>query len=176
MDEPASLAFLGTGDFTHPTYGADGTGTAPDGVDRTLTLNPTQQTDGLPTEFAWGYRSLLRLTYNEVFPGVTFEPQLLWFHDVQGQTPSPILNLTERREALKPLKKKISQLEIQISRLQKTIADYDEKLADPALYAKDPARATSLNKQRADAAKTLASCEEDWLGLTEEHAAAMAAE
>ena len=61
----------------------------------------------------------------------------------------------ERREALKPLKKKISQLEIQISRLQKTIADYDEKLADPALYAKDPARATSLNKQRADAAKTL---------------------
>ena len=82
----------------------------------------------------------------------------------------------ERREALKPLKKKISQLEIQISRLQKTIADFDEKLADPALYTKDPARATSLNKQRADAAKTLESCEEDWLGLTAEHDAAMAAE
>ena len=100
MPETSELAFLGTGDFTHPTYGADGTGTAPDGVDRTLTLNPTQQTDGLPTEFAWGYRSLLRLTYNEIFPGVTFEPQLLWFHDVQGQTPSPILNFTERRKAL----------------------------------------------------------------------------
>ncbi|MCE7030832.1 ABC-F family ATP-binding cassette domain-containing protein [Jiella avicenniae] len=82
----------------------------------------------------------------------------------------------ERREALKPLKKKISQLEIQISRLQKTIADFDEKLADPALYTKDPARAADLNKQRAEAARTLESCEEDWLGLTAEHDAAMAAE
>ena len=82
----------------------------------------------------------------------------------------------ERREALKPLKKKISQLDIQISRLQKTIADFDEKLADPALYTKEPAKASALSKQRADAARTLASCEEDWLALTEEHDAAMAAE
>ena len=74
------------------------------------------------------------------------------------------------------MKKKISQLEIQIARLQKTIADYDEKLADPALYTREPAKASALNKQRTDAAKTLASCEEDWLGLTEEHDTAMAAE
>ncbi len=82
----------------------------------------------------------------------------------------------ERREALKPLKKKISQLEIQISRLQKTIEAFDEKLGDPALYTSDPAKASELNKQRAAAAKTLAACEEDWLGLTEEHDSAMAAE
>ena len=100
MPDPSELAFLGTGDFTHPTWGADGTGEVPDGVDRTLTLNPTQMRDGIPTEFAWGYRSLLRLTYNEVLRGVTYEPQLLWFHDVKGQTPSPILNFTERRKAL----------------------------------------------------------------------------
>ncbi|MEX6505533.1 ABC-F family ATP-binding cassette domain-containing protein [Jiella sp. M17.18] len=80
----------------------------------------------------------------------------------------------EKREALKPLKKKISQLEIQISRLQKTIGDFDEKLADPALYTREPAKAADLNKQRADAAKTLAACEEEWLALTEEHDAAMA--
>ncbi|MBO0903780.1 ABC-F family ATP-binding cassette domain-containing protein [Jiella sonneratiae] len=82
----------------------------------------------------------------------------------------------ERREALKPLKKKISQLEIQISRLQKTIGDLDQKLADPALYGKEPARAADLAKQRSDAARTLESCEEDWLALTEEHDATMAAE
>ncbi|MCW7544965.1 ABC-F family ATP-binding cassette domain-containing protein [Aurantimonas litoralis] len=82
----------------------------------------------------------------------------------------------ERREALKPLRKKISQLEIQISRLQKTIEAFDEKLGDPALYTSDPAKASELNKQRAAAAKTLAACEEDWLGLTEEHDSAMAAE
>ncbi|MDE0922456.1 ABC-F family ATP-binding cassette domain-containing protein [Aurantimonas coralicida] len=82
----------------------------------------------------------------------------------------------ERREALKPLRKKISQLEIQISRLQKTIEAFDEKLGEPALYTSDPAKASELNKQRAAAAKTLAACEEDWLGLTEEHDSAMAAE
>jgi len=100
MPDPQELPFQGTGDFTHPSYGADGTGTAPDGVDRTLSLNPTQQTTGLPTDFAWGYRALLRLTYNEILRGVTYEPQFLWFHDVQGQTPTPILNFTERRKAL----------------------------------------------------------------------------
>ncbi|WP_102957920.1 ABC-F family ATP-binding cassette domain-containing protein [Mangrovicella endophytica] len=82
----------------------------------------------------------------------------------------------EKREQLKPLKKKISQLEIQISRLQKTIADFDASLSDPKLYTKDPARAAALAKQRSDAAKTLAGCEEDWLALTEEHDSAMAAE
>jgi ATP-binding cassette subfamily F protein 3 len=82
----------------------------------------------------------------------------------------------ERREQLKPLKAKISQLEIQISRLQKTIEGLDENLGDAALYTRDPSRAAALNKQRSDAAKTLASCEENWLALTEEHDAAMAAE
>ncbi|WAJ30450.1 ABC-F family ATP-binding cassette domain-containing protein [Antarcticirhabdus aurantiaca] len=82
----------------------------------------------------------------------------------------------ERREQLKPLKKKISQLEIQITRLQKTLVDLDEKLADGAIYLREPAKASELAKQRADAAKTLGACEEDWLALTEEHDAAMAAE
>ncbi|MCQ0989793.1 ABC-F family ATP-binding cassette domain-containing protein [Jiella marina] len=102
---------------------------------------------------------------------------------VETQVPQPQASkadqrrlAAERRETLKPLKKKISQLEIQISRLQKTIGDFDQKLADPALYTKEPAKAADLNKQRADAVKTLESCEEDWLALTEEHDSAMAAE
>ena len=82
----------------------------------------------------------------------------------------------ERREALKPLKKKISGLEIQISRLQKTIADFDEKLADPALYTREPAKATDLSKQKANAQKTLEKAEGEWLDLTQEHDSAMAAE
>jgi len=82
----------------------------------------------------------------------------------------------ERREALKPLKKKISTLEIQISRLQKTIADFDEKLGDPLLYTKEPAKAADLSKQKASAEKTMAKAEGEWLDLTAEHDAAMAAE
>ncbi|MFD2236063.1 ABC-F family ATP-binding cassette domain-containing protein [Aureimonas populi] len=82
----------------------------------------------------------------------------------------------ERREALKPLKKKISTLEIQMERLNKTIADLDAKLADPALYTSDPARAADLAKQKANAEKTLQKAEGEWMELTEEHDAAMAAE
>ena len=82
----------------------------------------------------------------------------------------------ERRETLKPLKGKITQLEIQIKRLQKTLSDLEVQLADPALYASEASKATRLNKQRSDVAKTLERCEEDWLALTEEHDAAMAAE
>ncbi|WP_062212189.1 ABC-F family ATP-binding cassette domain-containing protein [Aureimonas sp. AU12] len=82
----------------------------------------------------------------------------------------------ERREALKPLKKKISGLEIQITRLQKTIADFDEKLNDPALYTKEPAKAADFAKQKANAEKTLAKAEGEWLDFTTEHDEAMAAE
>ncbi|WP_062116066.1 ABC-F family ATP-binding cassette domain-containing protein [Aureimonas sp. AU40] len=82
----------------------------------------------------------------------------------------------ERREALKPLKKKISALEIQMTRLQQTLADLDGKLADPALYTKEPAKAADLAKQKASVERTLQKCEGEWLELTEEHDAAMTAD
>ncbi|WP_061932754.1 ABC-F family ATP-binding cassette domain-containing protein [Aureimonas sp. AU22] len=80
----------------------------------------------------------------------------------------------EKRDALKPLKKKISALEIQMSRLQATIKDLDEKLADPALYTKDPGKAAEFGRQKSAAEKTLEKCEAEWLQFTEEHDAAMA--
>lgn len=80
----------------------------------------------------------------------------------------------EKREALKPLKKKITNLEVQMSRLQATIKDLDEKLADPALYTRDPAKAADLGRQKSSAEKTLEKCEADWLEFTEEHDSAMA--
>jgi len=80
----------------------------------------------------------------------------------------------EKREALKPLKKKITALETQMSRLQQTIADLDGKLADPALYTKDPAKAADLAKQKANAERTLEKCEGEWLEFSAEHDAAMA--
>lgn len=80
----------------------------------------------------------------------------------------------EKREALKPLRKKISALEIQMTRLQKTIAELDAQLADPALYTREASKAADLGKQKAHAARTLEKAEEEWLALTEEHEAAMA--
>jgi len=40
---------------------------------------------GYTTNFAWGYRMKLELTYNNVFnSGVTFYPSVFWSHDVKG--------------------------------------------------------------------------------------------
>lgn len=102
MPGPQELPFQSNGDFTHTSPGADGTGAPPgeSAGDSALRLNPTQQTTGIPTRFAWGYRMLARFTYNEIIPGVTWEPQLLFFHDVNGNTPVPILNFTERRKSI----------------------------------------------------------------------------
>ena len=48
----------------------------------------------------------------------------------------------------------------------------DTELADPELYAKNPARAADLTKARANAEKKLAETEEEWLLLSEELEAA----
>lgn len=41
--------------------------------------------DGYVTDFAWGYRLKLELTYNNIFDsGVAFQPSVFWSHDVKG--------------------------------------------------------------------------------------------
>ena len=99
LPDVQELPLQGPGDFTHPSPGADGTG-APDGQPDTRRINPTQQTTGLPTEFAWGLRSLARFTYNEVFPGVTLEPAIIAFWDVKGYSASPLFNFVEGRKQI----------------------------------------------------------------------------
>lgn len=40
---------------------------------------------GYMTNFAWGYRLMFQLTYNNVFnSGITVQPSVFWSHDVQG--------------------------------------------------------------------------------------------
>ena len=97
LPDVQELPLQGSGDFTHPTPGADGTG-APDGEPDPRRINPTQQTTGLPTEFAWGLRSLARFTFNEVLPGVTLEPNIIAFWDVKGNSASPLFNFIEDRK------------------------------------------------------------------------------
>jgi ATP-binding cassette subfamily F protein 3 len=69
----------------------------------------------------------------------------------------------ERRAELAPLRRRIKSAEADIARLTAQIAEIDGKLADPALFARDPQRAAGLAKARADAASALATAEEDWL-------------
>jgi ATP-binding cassette, subfamily F, member 3 len=69
----------------------------------------------------------------------------------------------ERRTELAPLRRRIAEAESAVKRLGQEIAVIDSALAEPGLFARDPARAAVLAKARADAASALARAEDDWL-------------
>jgi ATP-binding cassette subfamily F protein 3 len=79
----------------------------------------------------------------------------------------------EKREELKPLKRRIDAAEKTVARLTADIASIDQQLAD-GLFARDPGKATALSKQRAEAADALAQAEEDWLTASAAYEEAMA--
>jgi hypothetical protein len=85
-------------------YDAPGTSTMNPG---TAALNPATAF-GLPitpysayaTASSWGYKAAARFTYNNVFGVFTVEPTFLFQHDVNGVTPTPIVNFVEGRRQL----------------------------------------------------------------------------
>jgi len=79
-----------------------------------------------------------------------------------------------KRAELKPLQKRIKDAESEVTKLTTALAKIDVALADPQLYARDPAKASKLSKERADAAAALAVAEEKWLELSGEYESAMA--
>ncbi|MBA5776859.1 ABC-F family ATP-binding cassette domain-containing protein [Stappia sp. F7233] len=81
----------------------------------------------------------------------------------------------ERRAQLAPLRKEITACEKEMEKLQAQIGKLEAELGDADLYARDPARATKLAKDRADAQKKLATTEERWLELSTEYEMAGAA-
>ena len=99
LPKRGALYFEGAGDRTHPSAGADGTGSA-DGQPDSRHINPTQMTSGFATSLAYGYRSLLRLSYNDLPGGITINPALVWLHDLKGTSPAPIINFIEGRRVL----------------------------------------------------------------------------
>jgi ATP-binding cassette subfamily F protein 3 len=78
----------------------------------------------------------------------------------------------EKRAELAPLRRKIAKLDVDIARLTARIAEIDASLADPLLYQRDPARSTTLAKQRVETAGALATAEEEWLTASGEYESA----
>jgi ATP-binding cassette, subfamily F, member 3 len=79
----------------------------------------------------------------------------------------------EKRIELAPLRRRIAQAEIEVKRLGQQIAAIDAALAEPGLFARDPARAATLAKGRADAVSALARAEDDWLDASAAFESAM---
>lgn len=105
LDMPAfdELQIAAPGVFFHHSAGVDSTGTpTPEQTTFPATpsdrLNPSYQAGGFATSFSWGYRVLSQLSYEEVFPGVKLQPQMTFFHDVDGKSPLPSGEFVERRK------------------------------------------------------------------------------
>ena len=105
----------GGANATHASPGADGTGAPPDSR-RTV---PTQQTDDFAEAFAWGYRMLARVEYNNVAEWApVVRPLLGIFHDVKGVSVSPVQNFIEGRKQF----------------LVGAQVEFDQKLSAQAVY------------------------------------------
>ncbi len=78
----------------------------------------------------------------------------------------------EARAQLAPLRKKVQAAEREIAKAEAEIAKLDAKLEDPGLYTKDPAKAASLSKARADWVRAREAAEETWLEASESYEAA----
>jgi len=71
------------------------------------------------------------------------------------------------RATLAPLRKEVANLSNKIEKLGSQITKLDNELSDPGLYAKDPTRASQLNKKRADLDRELTEAENAWLTAQE---------
>ncbi|MFO1099171.1 MAG: ABC-F family ATP-binding cassette domain-containing protein [Xanthobacteraceae bacterium] len=72
----------------------------------------------------------------------------------------------EKRAELAPIKRRIGAIEKEIGRLSARIEDIDATLSAADLYARDPAQAAALAKERAERAARLAAAEDEWLSLS----------
>jgi ATP-binding cassette subfamily F protein 3 len=73
-----------------------------------------------------------------------------------------------RRQQYEPLAKEIRATEALMDRLRKRIDAIEDELANPALYEKDPIKATRLAKERSDLSGQLTRHEEKWLEMSAE--------
>lgn len=102
------------GVYTHASAGADGSGAdgsqqacAPTNITCVIgpdgsRFNPHQaDLDAFVDKFSWGYRLITIVKYESVFPGISFQPFIVWSHDVNGTGPGPAENFVKgRKQAL----------------------------------------------------------------------------
>jgi ATP-binding cassette subfamily F protein 3 len=80
----------------------------------------------------------------------------------------------QMRVELAPLRQRIATAERTVQHLTAEIGRLDTALADADLFARNPQKAAALARERANAARVLASAEDEWLAASAELEAAMA--
>ncbi len=89
MEDKDTLRYEGPGTFTSQNTFFTMAGVQPYTTD-----------GGFADSFSWGYRLVTRLDFFNAIGPVTVMPLLVWFHDVEGTTPSPISNFVAGRKQL----------------------------------------------------------------------------
>jgi ATP-binding cassette subfamily F protein 3 len=75
-------------------------------------------------------------------------------------------NSAERRAETTQLRQRVARAQEEMDARTKAIARLDSDLSDGSLFTRDPAKAATLAKQRAEAATALAKAEEEWLAAS----------
>lgn len=63
-------------------------------------IQPATETDGFADDFSWGYRAVLKADLNSAIGSVNLTPAVVWYHDVEGTSPTPILSFVEGRKSI----------------------------------------------------------------------------
>ncbi|WNC70823.1 DUF1302 domain-containing protein [Thalassotalea psychrophila] len=58
------------------------------------------ESNPFPDDFAWGYKVLAKLDYNDVFWSMNVSPRVVFSHDVEGITPDPLFLFVEERKSV----------------------------------------------------------------------------
>jgi hypothetical protein len=93
MESPEVLA------YDAPTTSTLNAGTAALNASTAFGL-PVTPYSNYATSSSWGYKIAARETYNNVFGILTVEPTILFQHDVDGISPTPISNFLENRKQI----------------------------------------------------------------------------
>jgi len=88
---------------------------------------------------------------------------------------APRMSPREASAQVGPLKRKLEAAETTLARETKAVAETDAILADPALYARDPARAAELGQKRAKQQAALDRAEAVWMAAAEAYEVVVAA-
>ncbi|MGJ8693891.1 MAG: DUF1302 domain-containing protein [Thalassotalea sp.] len=65
-----------------------------------LAIQDGIETNPFPDDFAWGYRVVAKLDYNNVFAGINVSPRVVFSHDVSGTTPDPLFLFIDKRKSV----------------------------------------------------------------------------
>ena len=81
-------------------YEGPGTWTSANPVFTGAGIQPATQKGGFADPFSWGYRTVVRATYNNALGPVNLSPQIAFSHDVNGTSPTPGGNFVEDRKTI----------------------------------------------------------------------------